>query len=51
MACQPVWGYFMPRGYEIMYIVGLVDLFNSISIFEGYLMPKSSLRKNSRGAI
>ena len=31
-----------------MYI-GLVSLFNGISIFVDYLMPKPSLQKNSSG--
>ena len=31
--------------------VGLVSLFNDISIFAGYLMPKLSFEKNSSGTI
>ena len=30
---------------------GLVSLFNDISTFVGYLMPKSSLAKDSSGTI
>ena len=31
--------------------LSLVSLFNGISTFKGYLMPKSSLYKNSSGTI
>ena len=33
------------------YYLGLVSLFNSISIFVGYLMPKPFSEKNSSGTI
>ena len=30
---------------------GLISLFNGLSIFVGYLMPKQSLKKNSSGIV
>ena len=41
----------MQLKFLILWLIGLVSLFNGISSFVGYLMPKPFSYKNSSGTV